>query len=756
MSQKIFGILFITCIGLGSASMFLFERAVRSAEHEKIKTYSLYAQGMSERIAAQFYERYGDVQAFALNDVLHNGKPAEITEAFNHFAALYDIYDLILFVDKKGKYIASNNKSPTNDDLNIEHLSKMDFSDTPWFKAAINGTFTEDKAKGFSGTFFEDAQIDKIASIPYGKDMYGTGFTTIVKSSSGNILGIITARAGFRWVEYDFVSLYKQLQKEDLASTELTLVDKNGIVLVDYNPSKNGGSTEVKRNFQDTVLKANLAQLGQTGIKEVLEKQAGSTIADNVRTNESQVLGYSPVTSQKFIESIGWGVMVGSQTKEVMSELTTSRIEFYISMISLVVLSCLIALAFSNRLSRSLTNLAEKVSNHSVQVANTSFTIASASNQLSEATHEQAAALQETVAAIEEISNMVNKNAEVAHRSTEVSNTSEKAANLGKKTVDSMIIAINDISNSNAKIMDEMEVSNQEISNIVKVISEIGNKTKVINDIVFQTKLLSFNASVEAARAGEHGKGFAVVAEEVGNLAQMSGNAAKEISTMLEASVGKVENIVSNNKNKISSLVSSGREKVEAGTRTAQECGQVLDGILQNVTRVNQLVAEISHASQEQAQGVQEVTKAMSQLDQVTQQNASIAQQSSSAANELNIRSEGLKGLSFDLLNVVGVERSLEHDTDSKQAVEEHTDIPKASVSTAKIRKAVQSAAAVAQKNKQIATTKEPATQSTVLRFPTQNPPATKSAEEPEIAISQASGDSSRIPSADDPRFRDV
>jgi methyl-accepting chemotaxis protein len=78
--------------------------------------------------------------------------------------------------------------------------------------------------------------------------------------------------------------------------------------------------------------------------------------------------------------------------------------------------------------------------------------------------------------------------------------------------------------------MNQINYSNEQMSEIVKVIQEIETKTKVINDIVFQTKLLSFNASVEAARAGEQGKGFAVVAEEVGNLAQMSGNAAKEIS----------------------------------------------------------------------------------------------------------------------------------------------------------------------------------------------------------------------------------
>ncbi len=192
------------------------------------------------------------------------------------------------------------------------------------------------------------------------------------------------------------------------------------------------------------------------------------------------------------------------------------------------------------------------------------------------------------------------------------------------------------------------------------------NKTRVINDIVFQTKLLSFNASVEAARAGEHGKGFAVVAEEVGNLAPMSGNAAKEISTMLEGSIQKVERIVEQSKTKVSLLLQYRKDTVDKGIRTAEECDRVLDDILANVSRVNQMVAEISTASQEQAMGVQEVTKSMNQLDQVTQQNLGVAQQSSTSAEHLNGRSEGLKRVSFELLDLIGTQKTKTAETQTQ------------------------------------------------------------------------------------------
>ena len=184
--------------------------------------------------------------------------------------------------------------------------------------------------------------------------------------------------------------------------------------------------------------------------------------------------------------------------------------------------------------------------------------------------------------------------------------------------------------------MIQINESNREISEIVKVIAEIGNKTKVINDIVFQTKLLSFNASVEAARAGEQGKGFAVVAEEVGNLAEMSGKAAKEITGMLDDSIQKVEDIVKNTKLRIETLIVVGKEKVQAGTVMAGRCDDVLSEIVLNVSNVNSFVSEISIASQEQAQGIREINKAIAQLDQVGHQNTSASEQASATAQDLN------------------------------------------------------------------------------------------------------------------------
>lgn len=330
--------------------------------------------------------------------------------------------------------------------------------------------------------------------------------------------------------------------------------------------------------------------------------------------------------------------------------------------LAIVLIVGLVCIFFGNflvsRITTAISKVAESLSGSANEVTAASFNIAASSEQLSQATTEQAASLQETSSSIEEISSMINANTENAKQSAMLSNQSLTTAEKGKDVVNLMIKAIDDINVSNDGIMTQINLTNAEIENIVKIINEIGTKTKVINEIVFQTKLLSFNASVEAARAGEHGKGFAVVAEEVGNLASMSGAAALEISSMLGESIKSVENIVKDSKDKMGGLVLVGREKVETGTRVARECEEVLNEIVMSVASVSKMVSEISTASQEQAQGVHEITKAIAQLDQVTQENTANSAESANAAESLSQQAETLKQLVQNLVQTLDGENS--------------------------------------------------------------------------------------------------
>lgn len=316
-------------------------------------------------------------------------------------------------------------------------------------------------------------------------------------------------------------------------------------------------------------------------------------------------------------------------------------------------LSMLWGFLMSRSLSNALNHIAEQLSAGATEVAAASGQLSSSSQSLSSAASEQAASLQQTSASLEQVSSMVNKTSDNAGTALTKSGASKTSANQGQGVVQEMLRRMDEINQSNVHIAQQIERSNTEISGIVKVIEEIGSKTKVINDIVFQTKLLSFNASVEAARAGEHGKGFAVVAEEVGNLAQMSGNAAKEISDLLDSSIQGVVNTVNETKSKVESLVSEGRHRVESGITVARQCGDAFGIIVENITSVAGMTEEISTATNEQAQGVQEITKAIRQLDQVTQQNASANEQVAAASEELSSQARSLKEAANQLVLLV-------------------------------------------------------------------------------------------------------
>lgn len=322
-----------------------------------------------------------------------------------------------------------------------------------------------------------------------------------------------------------------------------------------------------------------------------------------------------------------------------LAEAKSNADELYSSSRTLTLLTCIFSIILASGLayvvlsstSRVINQIIHSLKEGSVQVSSASQQIAATSEILSQSSTEQAASLEQTAASIEEMNSMIAKNAENANAAAKTSDQSHETVTEGKKIVEKMILS-----------MDAIYKNSEQMNEIVKVIEDIGAKTKVINDIVFQTKLLSFNASVEAARAGEHGKGFAVVAEEVGNLAQMSGNAAYEISSLLENSTLTVQNIIQQTKG-----------NVEAGSEVTRQCNQVFESIVIDVAKVAAMAKEISAASEEQSRGSSEVSKAMTQVDQATQQNSATSEESASAAEELASQAESLESTVNDLVGAI-------------------------------------------------------------------------------------------------------
>ncbi|EUM21020.1 methyl-accepting chemotaxis protein I [Enterobacter sp. BIDMC 26] len=218
--------------------------------------------------------------------------------------------------------------------------------------------------------------------------------------------------------------------------------------------------------------------------------------------------------------------------------------------------------------------------------------IAMGNNDLSSRTEQQAASLEETAASMEQLTATVKQNAENARQASNLALSASETAQKGGKVVDNVVQTMRDIAGSSQKIAD--------------IIS-------VIDGIAFQTNILALNAAVEAARAGEQGRGFAVVAGEVRNLAQRSAQAAREIKSLIEDSVGRVE----------------------VGSTLVESAGETMGEIVNAVTRVTDIMGEIASASDEQSRGIDQVGLAVAEMDRVTQQNASLVEESAAAAAAL-------------------------------------------------------------------------------------------------------------------------
>ena len=257
-------------------------------------------------------------------------------------------------------------------------------------------------------------------------------------------------------------------------------------------------------------------------------------------------------------------------------------------------------LAAVRAMSQGLAAIVSEVRQGTDSMSVASREIAVGNHDLSVRTEKQATSLEQTSGNMQTLTDTVRHSADSAAQANQLAGSAAAVARRGGEVVSQVVVT-----------MEEINTSSKKISDIIGV----------IDGIAFQTNILALNAAVEAARAGEQGRGFAVVAAEVRSLAQRSAEAAKEIKTLIGASV----------------------ERVESGSRLVQNAGSTMDEIVASVQRVSDIISEVTAASGEQSQGIGLVNQSIVQLDQMTQQNAALVEQAAAAASSLEQQATSLQ-----------------------------------------------------------------------------------------------------------------
>lgn len=294
-------------------------------------------------------------------------------------------------------------------------------------------------------------------------------------------------------------------------------------------------------------------------------------------------------------------------TVDGFTTIQRSAIGFGIASIVTALLAVILVTTVAARTGRAMSGIVGRLEKDAGDVTGAAERLTAASESLARSSSSQAASVEETSASMEEIRSMMLRNSEHAGSAKTLANEARVAAEGGARDMAELSKAINEIKKSS---------------------DDISNVLKSINEIAFQTNILALNAAVEAARAGEAGLGFAVVAEEVRNLAQRCALASRETEESIAASL----------------------QKALAGVTISSRVVEGLSHIVTKARNVDNLIADIATASNEQARGIEVINSSMTEIDRATQTTASEADLSARDSNLLKDRAAGLRSAVEDLV----------------------------------------------------------------------------------------------------------
>ena len=650
--------------------------ATRDIDQSIGEEYKGVASGVMETIERNLFERYGDVQAFGYNTVIQDrsawyqkGDDSPIVHAMNRYVDTYDIYYLTLLVDLDGKVIAVNNRDDSGNPIKTDFIYEQSFASASWLDDVKAGRFLASDL--LTGTVVQDLSVDPLVKQVYSGEGLTLGYSAPVKDSDGNVIAVWKNFAKWSLVEDIVASKYESLKQAGLSSAEFTLLDAQGRVIVDCDPSVNG--TVANHDMENVILKLNLAERGVEAAKQAVAKQSGHGRAKHARKGIWQTSGWSHSDGALGYPGLDWSMMVRVSEEESLAATKATRAILVGVIVAAGIVITVVALLISSLLVKPIKKLVERLKDiaegegdltqrvdqdrkdelgelgkwfntfvekiHGVisevgmtsqEVAGAATEIAASSEEMAQGIEQQNQQVTQISAAIEEMSASV---VEVARKSAEAAGNAQSSGEVAKQGGEVVAETIQGMN----QISEAVSASAASVSELGKRGEQIGQIIEVINDIADQTNLLALNAAIEAARAGEHGRGFAVVADEVRKLADRTTKATEEIGESITAIQTETEQAVER--------MNSGTQQVTIGVDKAGQAGQSLEKIVAGANEVALMIQSIAAAAEQQSAASEQVSRGVDEVRAVTNQSAEGANQAAVAASQLSTKAEQMQAL---------------------------------------------------------------------------------------------------------------
>jgi len=672
MSSK----LIMSCLVLGLLPIGLLGAVIWSSSFEIYNSVgrevAVAAKHIADKIDRNMFERYGDVQAFGMNHAIQDKsnwyskeESNPIVSAMNRNVELYGVYYLTLLVDTEGKLIAVNSQDSNGNPLNTKSLYDKSFAKDPWFQKTAAGDFYASEDGNFTGTVVEHFVTDPLVKAIYEDDGLAMRFAAPVLGKDGKPIAYWCNVAKFSTVEGIIWDSYSSLKQKGKGLTEITLLDNQGHVIVDCDPSylKTDG---IERDV-NVIGKVNLANMNVEAAQRVVNGESGFIpYSYHARKEIQQVAGFTPLKGACGFPGMDYRILVRMPADEAYAAANTPIFVWAIGMgICLVVIpitSFLLARSFVRPIRSTiamlrdiaegegdLTKRLDESRNDEIgemakwfnafvgqlqslisEIASKSVELADGSNQMVKTATSLTAGAESSKLRSAGVSSAAEQMSANIHQISGATTQMSRGMNSVAAAIDEMTTTIGEIARhaeSSASVADQAtqltEKSNSNVSQLGVAANEIGKVIEVIEDIAEQTNLLALNATIEAARAGEAGKGFAVVANEVKELAKQTSAATEDIRRRIEhiqatssetvESISQVSEVIKN-VNELSRTIAAAVEEQSITTKqisqdvaesaaAAESVARSVDESVSASTDISNNICEVDRVLTETAEG---------------------------------------------------------------------------------------------------------------------------------------------------------